>query len=231
MSEPDGRITLDTNEKGHVHLTEHNHPLAPYFIGSGTLTHPRDMIRALETLEAVEYAYIVDGDTISEGEATLVKLMADSGSATMAVNGCLFLNVSSFRYLDFSTDDEGLCAIELAWRRLDPLATLAERGRWGYRCARPAQAARRGGVRPRVLRRRTRTKRTSSRSCSAATSGSGRDGGPGLEFGAQQLDRLLELRVRFLFRLSFRVHLNDRCRERHLHRRSRALSASGSARS
>ena len=88
-------------------------PLAPVLIGSGTVAHPRDMIRALETLEAVEYSYIVDGETISEGAATLVKIMADSGSATMVVNGCLFLNVASFRYLDFSTDRDRVCSITL----------------------------------------------------------------------------------------------------------------------
>jgi hypothetical protein len=92
---------------------EFNHPLAPVMIGSGTLSHPRDMIRALETLEAVEYAYTMDGDTISEGAATLVKIMADSASATIVVNGCLFLNVASFRYLDFASDEEGLCSITL----------------------------------------------------------------------------------------------------------------------
>ena len=37
----------------------------------------------------------------SEGRAALVKLMADPESATLVVNGCLFLNVLSFRYLDF----------------------------------------------------------------------------------------------------------------------------------
>ena len=30
--------------------------------------------------------------------------MADPDSSTMAVNGCLFLNVASFRYLDFEPD-------------------------------------------------------------------------------------------------------------------------------
>jgi hypothetical protein len=90
-----------------------DNPLAPVLIGSGTVSHPRDMIRALETLEAVEYAYTVDGDTIAEGMATLVKIMADSSSATMVVNACLFLNVSSFRFLDFSTDAEGVCTVTL----------------------------------------------------------------------------------------------------------------------
>jgi len=88
-------------------------PLAPCLIGSGTLTHPRDMIRALETLEALDFVYEIDGDTVSEGEATLVKLMADDESATMAVNGCLFLNVTSFRYLDFSTDEDGVALMRL----------------------------------------------------------------------------------------------------------------------
>lgn len=81
--------------------------LAPCFVGSGTLSNPRDMVRALETLESVDFKWEIDGDVLTEGEATLVKLMADPGSATMAVNGCIFLNVASFRFLDFDTGEEG----------------------------------------------------------------------------------------------------------------------------
>jgi hypothetical protein len=77
------------------------HPLAPCLIGRGTLANPRDMLRALETLENVTYRFFVHGDVMHEGEAALVKLMADSESSTIVVNGCLFLNVASFRYLDF----------------------------------------------------------------------------------------------------------------------------------
>ncbi|MDP2182824.1 MAG: hypothetical protein Q8K99_09710 [Actinomycetota bacterium] len=85
---------------------DHNRPLAPCLIGNGTLTNPRDMIRALETLEALDYEYEIDGQTVAEGSATLVKLMADGDSATLAVNGCLFLNVASFRYLDFCVEGD-----------------------------------------------------------------------------------------------------------------------------
>jgi hypothetical protein len=92
---------------------EPTRPLAPCFIGSGTISHPRDMIRALETLESLEFVYELDGSVISQGDATLVKLMADPESATMAVNGCLFLNVASFRYLDFETDEDGRCTVRL----------------------------------------------------------------------------------------------------------------------
>ena len=75
--------------------------LAPCLVGTGTLTGPRDMLRALETLENLEYRYLAHGEVIDEGRASLVKLMADPESATLIVNGCLFLNVMSFRYLDF----------------------------------------------------------------------------------------------------------------------------------
>jgi len=75
--------------------------LAPCLIGSGTLAHPRDMLRALETIENLEYSFTVHGQLVSEGRAALVKLMADPESSTIVVNDCLFLNVLSFRYLDF----------------------------------------------------------------------------------------------------------------------------------
>ncbi len=85
---------------------DHRRPLAPSFIGTGTLTNPRDMVRALETLENLEYRFVVDGETVDEGRAALVKLMMDDESATLIVNGCLFLNIASFRYLDFESAED-----------------------------------------------------------------------------------------------------------------------------
>ena len=81
-------------------------PLAPCLISKGSVAHPRDMLRALETIEGLEYRYVVGDETIEEGRASLVKLMADPESATLIVNGCLFLNVASFRYLDFEQISE-----------------------------------------------------------------------------------------------------------------------------
>ncbi len=80
-------------------------PLAPCLIDRGTVTDFRDMLRALETVESREYSWSVDGHIVTEGRGTLVKLMADPDSSTMVVNGCLFLNVASFRYLDFEPDE------------------------------------------------------------------------------------------------------------------------------
>lgn len=92
---------------------DQNKNLAPCFIGSGTLSAPRDMIRALETLEAVEYRYEIDETLIAEGSTTLVKLMFDADSATMVINGCLFLNAASFKYLDFETIENNRCVVRL----------------------------------------------------------------------------------------------------------------------
>jgi len=80
--------------------------LAPCLVGRGTVHSYRDMLRALETLESVEYHFRVHGETVDEGQAALVKLMADPDSSTLVVNGCLFLNVASFRYLDFERAPE-----------------------------------------------------------------------------------------------------------------------------
>ena len=80
---------------------DRNHDLAPCLVGRGTLTNARDMLRALETIENLEYRFIAHREVIDTGRAALVKLMADPDSATLVVNGCLFLNVLSFRYLDF----------------------------------------------------------------------------------------------------------------------------------
>lgn len=71
------------------------------------------MIRALETLEGLTYRQRFDGKTMAEGKATLVKLMAEPDAATILVNGCLFLNVLSFRHLTFETDAEGKCTFDL----------------------------------------------------------------------------------------------------------------------
>lgn len=87
--------------------------LPPLLVGDGTLTYPRDMVRALETIETFSYRYLVDGEEITKGRATLVRIMLDEISASTLVNGCLFLNVTSFTYLNFHTDDSGQTIFEL----------------------------------------------------------------------------------------------------------------------
>lgn len=93
---------------------ERTNQLSSCFVHNGTVSSPRDMVRALETIEGLTYRQIVDGELLAEGRATLVKLMVEPGAATILVNGCLFLNVLSFRHLTFETDESGACTFELA---------------------------------------------------------------------------------------------------------------------
>lgn len=92
---------------------ENRSNLASCLVHDGTVVSPRDMVRALETVEGLTYRQLVDGEVIAEGRATLVKIMAEPDSSTILVNGCLFVNVLSFRYLSFSTSDEGACRFDL----------------------------------------------------------------------------------------------------------------------
>lgn len=89
------------------------HSLAPLFIGTGTITGVRDMVRAMETIEAFTYTYTVEGERIAEGGATLVKILADPESSTLLVNECLFVNIASFDYLTFETAENGRTRFEL----------------------------------------------------------------------------------------------------------------------
>lgn len=87
--------------------------LTSLLVGDGTLTNPRDMVRALETIETFTYRYLVDGEEMAAGRASLVRILLDDTSASTLVNGCLFLNVSSFSYLNFRTDGEGQTRFDL----------------------------------------------------------------------------------------------------------------------
>ncbi|MCL6473031.1 MAG: hypothetical protein K6T91_09525 [Firmicutes bacterium] len=86
---------------------------APCIVNEGILINRKDMFRALETLESVKYAHIVDGNVISQGEGVVVKVFSSPDTSTLVVNGCLFLNILSFNYLRFYTQDNGVTVIEL----------------------------------------------------------------------------------------------------------------------
>lgn len=91
----------------------HHQASAPCIVNEGILINKKDMLRALETLESVKYAYIVDDNVISQGEGVVVKVFSSQDTSTLVINGCLFLNIHSFNYLRFYAQDNGLTTIEL----------------------------------------------------------------------------------------------------------------------
>lgn len=91
----------------------HNESLAPCIVDEGILINKKDMRRALETLEAVKYTYLVDGTVMGKGEGVVVKVFSSTDTSTLVVNGCLFLNILSFNYIRFFAEDSGQTTIEL----------------------------------------------------------------------------------------------------------------------
>ena len=90
-----------------------NPNLAPCIINEGTIYHKKDMLRALETFEGLDYHYIVDGKTVASGSGDLIKVFASKNSATMIVNDSVFINVLSFSYLNFKRLDDSMTEVEL----------------------------------------------------------------------------------------------------------------------
>lgn len=90
-----------------------NPNVAPCIINEGTIFNKKDMLRALETFENINYEYIVDGQVVAGGTGELVKVFASKNSATMIINNCVFINVLSFNYLNFRTLESGHTEVEL----------------------------------------------------------------------------------------------------------------------
>lgn len=86
---------------------------APIIVDEGAVYRTLDIVRALLTLDAVEYEYIVDGSRVSVGKGWLVRVFYSRDSATLVVNNCLYINVSSFDYLKFYKNERGQLAMTL----------------------------------------------------------------------------------------------------------------------
>lgn len=86
---------------------------APCIISQGTLFNKRDMIRSLDTLETVNFIDNVNGEVFNQGKGTVARVFASKENATLILNGALFINVNSFEYLSFETDDSGKCVFKL----------------------------------------------------------------------------------------------------------------------
>lgn len=86
---------------------------APCIINDGTLINKKDMIRALETFECVNYYDFIGNKCHAKGEGIVIKVFASKDSATLIINCSVFLNVMSFEYLDFKHGKNGEAIVEL----------------------------------------------------------------------------------------------------------------------
>jgi hypothetical protein len=88
-------------------------PTAPCLINEGTIINKKDMVRALETLECVDYSDVIDGKLRSKGEGIIIKVFASKDSSTLIINGSIFLNVMSFDYLAYYINKSNETIVEL----------------------------------------------------------------------------------------------------------------------
>ena len=100
--------------------------MAPCFIDEGTIYQKKDMLRALETLENIEYEFLIEGEVVRSGKGALCKVFASRNSATLIINNCVFVNVLSFDYLNFRSDDKKTTVDLIEDNRILKLLTIDE---------------------------------------------------------------------------------------------------------
>lgn len=79
---------------------------APCIIDNGIVVNKRDMQRLLVDLGRVRYIHTQDGQMQSEGEGYVLEVFADDCHSTLVANHALYLNVSSFDYLELKQSPE-----------------------------------------------------------------------------------------------------------------------------
>lgn len=83
---------------------------APCIVDAGILVNKRDMHRILSDLGQVRYTYSQDNQVLSQGEGYVLDVFNDAQQSTLVANQSLYLNVSSFDYLELSQlDDQQAC--------------------------------------------------------------------------------------------------------------------------
>lgn len=79
---------------------------APCLIDTGILVNKQDITRLLSDLTHVKYIYWQDGALKSQGEGYILDVFADQGRSTLIANHAVYINVSSFDYLELKQSDD-----------------------------------------------------------------------------------------------------------------------------
>lgn len=73
---------------------------APCLVDTGTVINKKDMERILQHLGRVRYIHTQDEQVLREGEGYVVEVFSDPQQATLVANSSLYINVTSFDYLE-----------------------------------------------------------------------------------------------------------------------------------
>ncbi len=81
--------------------------LAPCIIDDGLVVNKEDIYRLLNDLGHVRYYHYLDGNCSGEGEGYIVEVFDTPRQATLIANQTIYLNLSSFDYLQLETSAQG----------------------------------------------------------------------------------------------------------------------------
>ncbi|MEM1242091.1 MAG: hypothetical protein AAGI45_19840 [Cyanobacteria bacterium P01_H01_bin.26] len=73
---------------------------APCLIDAGIVVNKKDMMRILQHLGRVRYVHNQEEQVLKEGEGYVVEVFSDAQQATLVANSSLYLNVTSFDYME-----------------------------------------------------------------------------------------------------------------------------------
>ena len=86
---------------------------APCIVDKGIIIHKDDMQRLLNDLRQVRYFHLQDDRVVAAGEGLVMDVFSDPTLSTLVANNTLYLNVSSFDYLELSQSSEALSQFDL----------------------------------------------------------------------------------------------------------------------
>ena len=78
---------------------------APCLVDTGTVINKKDMIRILHHLGRIRYVHYQEEQVLKEGEGYVVEVFSDPQQATIVANSSLYLNVTSFDYMEMGQLD------------------------------------------------------------------------------------------------------------------------------
>lgn len=78
---------------------------APCLVDTGTVINKKDMVRILQHLGRVRYIHTQEEQVLKEGEGCVVEVFSDPQQATLVANSSLYLNVTSFDYMEMGQLD------------------------------------------------------------------------------------------------------------------------------
>ncbi|MEA5462109.1 hypothetical protein [Leptothoe sp. PORK10 BA2] len=86
---------------------------APCLVDTGTIINKKDMVRILQHVGRVRYIHFQEEQVLKQGEGYVVEVFNDPQQSTIVANSSLYLNVTSFDYMEMDQTDSNQPCFDL----------------------------------------------------------------------------------------------------------------------